>query len=102
MGQQQELQESPIQKNIPHEKFFGEHELGKFFVAGPTDAANKRCAGYLGSGYKERLVDYPIFDFRLLEGCQQKVTRSLFGSLDPLSITEHVVTRLKVPKTVIG
>ena len=50
---------------------------------------------YLGSGYSHKLVEYPIFDLRLLKQCLQKVSYSVFGSLDPFSMTEFIVTRLK-------
>ena len=49
---------------------------------------------YLGSGYSHKLVEYPIFDLRLLKPCLQKVSSSVFGSLDPFSMTEFIVTRL--------
>ena len=50
---------------------------------------------YMGSGYTHKLVDYPIFDLRLLKRCLQKVSSSVFASLDPFSMTEFNVTRLK-------
>ena len=50
---------------------------------------------YLGSGYSHKLVEYPIFDLRLLKRCLQKVSSSVIGSLDPFSMTEFIVTRLK-------
>ena len=50
---------------------------------------------YLGSGYSHKLVEYPVFDLRLLKRCLQKVSSSIFGSLDPFSMTEFIVTRLK-------
>ena len=50
---------------------------------------------YLGSGYSHKLVEYPIFDLRLLKRCLQKVPSSVFGFLDPFSMTEIIVTRLK-------
>ena len=50
---------------------------------------------YLGSGYSHKLVEYPIFDLRLLQRCLQKVSSSVFGSLDPFSMTEFIVTRLR-------
>ena len=49
---------------------------------------------YLGSGYKHKLVQYPIFDLLLLKRCLQKASSSVFGSLDPFSMTEFIVTRL--------
>ena len=50
---------------------------------------------YLGSGYTKTLVDYPIFDVRLLRRCLQKTASVVFGTLDPFSMTEFIVTRLK-------
>ena len=50
---------------------------------------------YLGSGYSHKLVEYPIFDLRLLKRCLQKVSSSVFGSLDPFYMTELILTRLK-------
>ena len=50
---------------------------------------------YLGSGYSHKLVENPIFDLRLLKRCLQKVSSSVFGSLDPFSMTEFIVKRLK-------
>ena len=49
----------------------------------------------LGSGYKKRLVDYPVLDLRLFMRCLQKVASSVFVSLDPFSNTNFVVPRLK-------
>ena len=50
---------------------------------------------YMRSGYNHKLVEYPVFDLRLLKRCLQKVSSSVFGSLDPFSMTEFIVTRLK-------
>ena len=44
---------------------------------------------------QETLVDYPIFDGRLLKRCPQKTASMVFGTLDHFSMTEFVVTRLK-------
>ena len=38
----------------------------------------------LGSGYFHKLVEYPIFDLRLLRRCLQKVSSSIFGSFGSL------------------
>ena len=51
-------------------------------------------ASYLGSGYQAKLVEYPKFDLRLLKRCLQRTASSVFGSLDPFSLTEFVVNRL--------
>ena len=37
----------------------------------------------------------PIFDLRLLKRCLQRTAAPVFGSLDPFSMTEFVVNRLK-------
>ena len=50
---------------------------------------------YLGSGYTKTLVDYPVFDATLLKRCLQKTASVMFGTLDPFSMTEFIVTRLK-------
>ena len=50
---------------------------------------------YLGSGYTKTLVDYPIFDARLLKRCLQRTASVIFGTLDPFSMTEFIVARLK-------
>ena len=50
---------------------------------------------YLGSGYTKTLVDYPVFDARLLKRCLQKTASVVFGTLDPFSMTEFIFARLK-------
>ena len=56
-------------------------------------------ASYLGSGYRAKLVEYLIFDLRLLKRCIQRTSASVFGSLDPFSMIEFVVNRLKGAET---
>ena len=48
-----------------------------------------------GNWYRVKLVEYPIFDWRLLKKCLQKCAAVVFGSLDPSSITEFIIVRLK-------
>ena len=50
---------------------------------------------YIGSGCTKTLVDYPIFDVRLLKRCLQKTASVAFGTLDPFLMNEFIVTRLK-------
>ena len=50
---------------------------------------------YLGSGYMRGLLDYPTFDVKLLKHCLQKTASTVFGTLNPFSTTEFIVTRLK-------
>ena len=54
---------------------------------------------YLGSGYRQRLINYPFFDLRLFTRCLQRTASGVFGSLDVLDMTEFVVNRLKGAET---
>ena len=56
-------------------------------------------ASYLRNGYHAKLVEYPTFDLRLLKRCLQRTAASVFGSLNPFSMTEFVVNRLKGGET---
>ena len=56
-------------------------------------------ASYLGSGYQAKLIEYPTFDLRLLKRCLQRTASCVFGSLEPFSLTEFVVNRLKGAET---
>ena len=66
-----------------------------FAISGGSHVLADTYKEYLGSGYSQKLVEYHIFDLRLLKRCLQKVSSSVFGSLDPFSMTEFIVTRLK-------
>ena len=50
---------------------------------------------YLRSGCMRGVLDYATFDVRLLKRCLQKTASTAFGTLDPFSMTEFIVTRLK-------
>ena len=54
---------------------------------------------YLGNGYRQKLIDYPVFDLRLFRRCLQRTSSSVFGSLDGLAMTEFIVNRLKGAET---
>ena len=56
-------------------------------------------ASYLGSGYQAKLIEYSTFDLRLLKRCLQRTASSVYGSLDPFSLTEFVVNQLKGAET---
>ena len=68
------------------------------FHGGPHVVA-EAFASYLGSGYQAKLVEHPTFDLRLLRRCLQRTASSVFGSLDPFSLTEFVVNCLKRAET---
>ena len=78
--------------------------LGKILDAAGPDAAVVSLHGgphanYLGSGYQSKLIEYPTFDLRLMKRCLQRTASIVFGSLDPFSLTEFIVNRLKVAET---
>ena len=84
--------------------------LGKILdAAGPDTAVVSLHGGphvlaevftrYLGKGYQAKLVEYPTFDLRLLKRFLQRTASSVFGSLDPFSLTEFVVNRLRGTET---
>ena len=54
---------------------------------------------YLGSGYRQKLIDYPVFDLRLFRRCLQRTSSNVFGSLDGLAMTEFIVNQLKGAET---
>ena len=64
-------------------------------VSGGSHVLTDTYGEYFANGYRHKLVEYPIFDLRLLKRCLKKVSSSVFGSLDPFSMTEFIVTRLK-------
>ena len=41
------------------------------------------------------VLDYSTFDVRLLKRCLQKTASTVFGTLNPFSMTDSIVTRLK-------
>ena len=61
---------------------------------GSTDLVEAFCEN-LGSGYRQKLIGYPVFDLRLFRRCLQRTASSVFGSLDGLAMTEFIVNRLK-------
>ena len=64
-------------------------------ISGGSNTLVECYKEYLGSGCIRGLLDYPTFDVRLLKRCLQKTASGVFGTLDPFSMTEFIVTRLK-------
>ena len=64
-------------------------------VQGGSHALVEVYVNFLGSGYQQKLIEYPMFDLRLFKRCLQKTASSVFGTLDPYSMTEFIVNRLK-------
>ena len=63
--------------------------FGRFHVLAET------YLDYLGNGYRKKLNEYPVVHWRLLKQCLQKVSSSTFGNLNPFSMAQFIVTRLK-------
>ena len=68
--------------------------LSLFSLVGGWHVLRDTDIDFPGSGYWEKLVEYPIFDLRLLRKCLRKFASVVFGSLDPFSMTEFIM-RLK-------
>ena len=64
-------------------------------VQGGPPALVEACINFLGSGYQQKLIEYPLFDLRLFKRCLQRTASSVFGTLNPYSMTEFIVNRLK-------
>ena len=64
-------------------------------ISGGSHTLVESYKEYLGSGYMRGVLDYPIFDVKLLKRCLKKTASVVFGTLDPFSMTEFIVTRLK-------
>ena len=47
------------------------------------------------SVYREKMVEYPTIDLRLLKSCLLKCASVVFGSLAQSSMTEFIIVRLK-------
>ena len=68
-------------------------------ISGGSTVLVEAFGEYLGSGYRQKLNDYPVFDLRLFRRCLQLTSSSVFGSLDGLAMTEFIVSRLKAAET---
>ena len=68
-------------------------------ISGGSTVLVEAFCEYLGSGYRQKLIDYPVFDLRLFRRCLQRTTSSVFGCLDGLAVTEFIVNRLKGAET---
>ena len=68
-------------------------------LQGGPHALLEAYAHFLGSGYEQNLIEYPLFDLRLFKRCLQRTASSVFGTLDLYSITEFIVNKLKEAKS---
>ena len=49
----------------------------------------------VGSGYQQELIEYPLLDLRRFKRRLQRTASSVFGPLDPYSMTEFIANKLK-------
>ena len=93
------------------DRYFGDASteltvLGRILSSVPSDCKLVSLVGgshtlvetyteFCGSGKSQKIVDYPLFDLRLLKRCLQKSAAVVFGSMDPFSMTEFLIVRLK-------
>ena len=68
-------------------------------ISGGSTVIVEAFCEHLGNGYRQKLVDYPVFDLRLFRRCLQRTSSSVFGSLDGLAMTEFIVNWLKGAET---
>ena len=68
-------------------------------ISGSSTVLAEAFCEYLGRGYRQKLIDYPVFDLRLFRRRLQWTASSVFGSLDGIAMTEFIVNRLKGAET---
>ena len=68
-------------------------------ISGGSTVLVETFCEYLGSGYCQKLIDYPFCDLRLFRRCLQRTASSVFGSLGGFAKTEFIVNRLKGAET---
>ena len=56
-------------------------EVSVASISGGSTVLVEAFCDYLGSGYRQNLIDYPFFDLRLLRRCLQRTASCVFGSL---------------------
>ena len=74
-------------------------EVSVVSISGRSTVLVQAFCEYLGSGCRQKLIDYPFFDLRLFKRCLHRTASSLFGSLDGFDMTEFFVNRLKSAET---
>ena len=70
-------------------------EVSLVSLCGGSETAVEVYEEYLGTGKTRSLIEYPQFILQTLRRCVQKSGSSAFGSMDPFSLVEFLVVRLK-------
>ena len=68
-------------------------------ISGGSTVPVEAFSDYLGNGYRQKHIDYPVFDLRFFRRCLQRTASSVFGCMDGLVMTEFIVNRLKGAET---
>ena len=68
-------------------------------ITGGSTVLVEAFCEYLGNGYRQKLIDYTVFDLRLFRKFLQRTVSSVFSSLDALAMTEFIINRLKGAET---
>ena len=68
-------------------------------ISGGSTVLVEAFCDYLGGGYRQKLIDFPVFDLQLFRRCLKRTASSVFGSLDGLAMTEFIVNWLKGAET---
>ena len=74
-------------------------EMSVTSISGGSTVLVEAFCEYLGSEYRQKLIDYPYVDFRFFRRYLQRTASSVFVSLGGLSMTEFIVNRLKGAET---
>ena len=70
-------------------------EVAVLSISGGSTILVEAFCEYLGSGYRQKLIDYPCFDLRWFKRCLQRTASCVFGGLDGLAMTEFIVIWLR-------
>ena len=74
-------------------------DLSVASISGGSTVLVDAFCEYLGSGYRQKLIDYPFFDLRLFKRCLQRTASSVLRSLDGLAMTGVIINRLEGAET---
>ena len=70
-----------------------------FSISGGSTTLMETLCEYMGSGYCQKLIDYPCFDLRLYKRCLLRTASKMICSLDGYRLTECIVNQLKGAET---